>query len=511
MEHDDARILVRPLTHDDIDDLIALNRACFPGMPPWDRRHVESQLRHFPEGQLVVEIDGVIVASAGSVIVDYADYADWHDWKEVSDQGYLRNHDPEGDTLYGVEIQVHPDFRGRKLARRLYDARKAICRERNLVRMVIGGRIPGYAAASAEMSAQAYAEAVVARRRHDPVLTAQLANGFHLVRLEADYLPSDEDSAGWATILEWINLDHVPAKSRRQRRAVWPVRVGLVQYMMQRVRDFDDFLGRVRWYVDTASDYRCDFLLLPELFSLQLLSLVPGGNPAAAGRALAAYSPRLLDALVDLAVRYDVHLVAGSHLVEGDDGHLYNEAWLVRRDGTVGRQRKLHVTPAEQRWWGVQGGDRLEVFDTDRGKVAVLICYDVEFPELVREAVQRGARMIFVPYNTNDRQGHVRVRTCAHARCIENHVYVAIAGCVGHLPMVDNADLHYARSAVLTPADIAFPHDGVAAVAAPALEEMLVQDLDLEHLRRHRHRGTVRNWNDRRTDLYEVRWLGDAD
>lgn len=160
---------------------------------------------------------------------------------------------------------------------------------------------------------------------------------------------------------------------------------------------------------------------------------------------------------------------------------------------------------------GVQGGDRVEVMQTDRGKIAILICYDCEFPELARVAVERGARILFVPFNTNDRAGTMRVKVCAHARCIENHVYAVTAGCVGHLPQVANADLHYAISEVLTPCDVAFPQDGVAVSTSPSVEEMILQDLDLEALRRHRATGTVRNWHDRREDLYEVRWLGAQD
>lgn len=511
MDHDDPSVILRQLTVDDIPALISLNERCFPGMEPWTRAHLRSQMRHFPEGQVGIFIDGGLVASASSLIVDDAEYDHWHDWEEISDDGWIRNHDPDGDTLYGIEIQVDPGFRGRKLARRLYDARKALCRDLNLTRMIIGGRIPGYAEVAAEMPAQAYVDDVVARRRFDPVLTTQLANGFEVVQLVEDYLPTDEDSAGWATILEWINTDHVPARSRRDRRAVFPVRVALVQYPMRRVPDWDAFAQGVEYYVDTASDYRSDFLLLPELFTVQLLSLVPSGRPHEQARHLADFTDRYLELFRRLSVAYNINIIAGSQLVRHDDGRLTNDAFLFRRDGSVGRQPKLHITPAEHRWWGVEGGDDLQVFDTDRGKIAVIICYDVEFPELVRIAVDRGARMIFVPFNTNDRQGYLRVRHCAHARCIENHVYVVMAGCVGHLPQVENADLHYARSAVLTPCDIAFPSDGVAAETAPAIEELIVQDLDLEHLRRHRARGTVRNWNDRRTDLYGVRWKKDGE
>lgn len=161
------------------------------------------------------------------------------------------------------------------------------------------------------------------------------------------------------------------------------------------------------------------------------------------------------------------------------------------------------------RWWGVSGGDKLNVIDTDSGRIAVLICYDAEFPELARVAVEQGAQILFVPSNTNDRRGHLRVRISCQARAIENQVYVVNAGCVGNLPFVENADTHYAQSGIFTPSDIAFARDGVAIDAEPNVETVLFQDVDLELLRRARRNGTARNWHDRRKDLYRVVWLPD--
>ena len=507
MPHEAPRIRLRLLAPTDFVTVVDLQEQCFPGMKPWLPDMFASQLATFPEGQIGIEIDGQLRATASSLVVDFAEYDGWDDWRSMSDNGYIRNHDPDGDTLYGIEIMVHPSFRGIKLARRLYEARQALCRELNLERMVLGGRIPGYVAVRDTETPEDYVASVVRKERTDSVLSAQLANGFRVTGIVEDYLPSDEDSAGFATVLEWVNVDHVPARNSRHRRPVFPVRLGLVQYPMRRISSFDDFAEQVEYFVDTGSDYRCDFLLFPELISVQLLALVAPGRPWEQARELAGFADDYRALFRSLAMRYNVNIIGGSTFVV-EEGELYNMAYLFQRNGHVEGQPKLHITPAEVRWWGVRGGNQLRVFQTDRGKIAILICYDVEFPEVCRRAAELGARLLFVPFNTNDRQGYLRVRTCAHARCVENHQYVAIAGCVGHLPGVDNADLHYAQSAVLTPCDIAFPANGVAIETAPAIEELVVQDLDLEQLRRHRVRGTVRNWDDRRTDLYEVVWRG---
>lgn len=496
-------VTLRPWAADDYDAIRELQLRCFPRMKTWSRDHFDSMRAQFPEGQLCLVHDDRIVASASSLIIELSEYGELHNWTEVADGGYIRNHDPEGDTLYGIEMMVDPEYRGRRFARRLYEERKSLCRRRNLARMAVGGRIPGYAQHIDEMSADQYVEKVRNKELIDPVLTAQLANGFVLRSLHRDYLPSDEDSAGYATSLEWINVDHLAGERRYQRRIIEPVRVASVQFQLRRIEGFEDFARQVEFFVDVAADAKADFVVFPELFTLALLSLVEQDLPGQGARSLAQFTEQYLDLFGDLAVKYNVNIIGGSQFVY-EEHRLTNVAFLFRRDGSIEKQTKIHPTPNERRWWGVQGGQSLDVFDTDRGKIAILICYDCEFPELARVAAHRGAMLLFVPYNTQDRPGHVRVRTCAQARAIENDVYVITAGCVGNLPMVDNADIHYAQSSILTPSDVGFARDGVAAEAPPNVETVLVQELDLQQLRRHRRAGAVRPYTDRRLDLYGV-------
>ena len=500
------QVVVRPLTLDDFDALITMQTRCFPGMKTWGRAQIESQLAMFPAGQLVVEYDGRLAASSASLVIDFDEYAEHHDWLEVSDRGYIRNHDPEGDTLYGIEIMVDPDFRGMKLARRLYEARKQLCEELNLKRIAVGGRIPGYAAQSEQLSARQYVEKVVSKDLYDPVLTAQLASGFVLKRLIRSYLQDDKESDGWATLLEWVNIDYVPEGNRRLLPSR-SVRLCAVQYKMRHIESFDEFARQCRFFVDAASGYRADFVVFPELLTTQMLSFLPNRIPAEAVRKLADYTSDYLELFSELAVQFNINIVGGSHF-SLEKGKLLNIAYLFHRDGRIDQQPKLHITPNERRWWGAQPGDALKVFDTDKGKVAIHVCYDVEFPELSRLAVERGARILFVPFCTDDRQGYLRVRYCAQARCVENQVYVVISGTVGNLPEVENMDIQYAQSAILTPSDFAFSRDAIGAECTPNVETLVLHDVDLETLERFRQKGTVTNWNDRRKDLYEVRWLG---
>lgn len=503
IEDFEREIVLRPLVIDDYPALVEMQAQCFPGMQTWAREQIVSQLDVFPEGQLAIEYEGELVATASSLIVDFEDYSEWHAWKEIADNGFIRNHDVDGDTLYGIEMMVHPDYRGLKLARRLYAGRRDLARRFNLARSIVGGRIPGYHDWADELTAREYAERVIDGQIYDPVLTTQTANGFVLKQLIPSYFPSDEASRGYATFLEWTNLDYVADPKHRYQR-VHNVRVGSVQYLMRSVDSIDDFEAQCTFFIDAASDYKSDFVVFPELFTTQMLSFLrPQVRPQEAARELAKLTPRYLEFFTQMAIKFNVNIVAGSQFVLENE-HLYNVAYLFHRDGGIDEQKKIHITPSERRWWGVTPGDEIEVFETDRGKVAILICYDIEFPELARAAAAKGAQILFVPFNTNDRDGYLRVRTCAQARCIENHVYTVVSGCTGNLPFVDNADVHYAQSGIFTPQDVPFARDGVAAECTPNIETLVVRDVDIEQLRRHRLRGTVQNWNDRRLDLYKV-------
>jgi predicted amidohydrolase len=276
---------------------------------------------------------------------------------------------------------------------------------------------------------------------------------------------------------------------------------------MRTLKDFDGFAEQCEYFVDVAADYKGDFVLFPEMFTTQMMSFIKSERPGLAVRELASYTDRYLEMFTRLAIKYDVNIIGGTHFIVEDD-KLLNASYLFRRDGSIGRQDKLHITPTEKHWWGVTPGSKMEVFDTDKGKIAILICYDVEFPELARIAVEHGAQILFVPFNTDERTAYLRVRYCAQARCIENHVYTAIAGCVGNLPFAHNIDIHYAQSGIFTPSDFPFTRDAIAAECSANIETMIVQDIDLELLKRHRQGGSVLNWKDRRPELYKIVYHG---
>lgn len=496
MPADDRRLVVRPLTMDDYADVVALHRRCFPKMDPWTPEEWAAQTRVFPAGQIGVALDGVIVATSSSAIVHAEDYVDAHTYDQASGDGLFTNHTPDGDSLYGLDIAVDPSHRGMRLARRIYEARKQLCRRRNLKRIIIGARMPRLARYP-DLTPEQYLDRVLSKTIRDGVLTAQRANGFVVRQVLYGYLPDDAASRGHAVQMFWNNPDYRPPGPRPTRK----MRVASVQFRVRPVASFDEFARHLEFFIDAAADYRADFVLFPELLTNQLLALVPAERPALGARRLHEFTAAYEAFFSQAAMQHAINIIAGSHLIVEDDV-LYNVAYLFHRDGRIDRQRKVHITPAEARWWGVTAGDAIHAFDTDRGKIGIPICYDVEFPELCRRMRAQGALVLFVPYNTDQRSGHIRVRSCAQARCIENHVYVVTSGVCGNLPDVEGADIHYAQSAVLCPSDVHFGRDGILEEATPNVEMMLVADLDLDLLRRTERTGTVRPWVDRRLDLY---------
>lgn len=472
----EKKLVIRTLKIEDFDALIALQRICFPSMEEWSREQIESQLSIFPEGQIVIEYRNTIVASSSCLIIDYNEFSEDATWSELTDSGYIRNHDPKGNTLYGMEIMVDPKFRNMKLARRLYEERKNIARKYNLVRIIIGGRIPGYERHKDRLSARAYVDKVMQKALFDPVLTVQLANGFVLKRLIPHYLDDDRQSLGFATLLEWANPEYLP--DPHSMRLSQFVRICVVQYKMRAIASVEEFAKHCEYFIDAASEYKCDFILFPEALTTQLVTIAHESRPALAVRQISDFTPRYLEIFATFAVRYSINIIGGSH-VSQEKGALYNVAYLFRRDGTIERQYKIHPTAEEQKWWGLVGGDKVEVFDTDRGKISIQIGCDIEFPEIARLAAKKGAQLIFVPFLTEERYANLRIRYCAQARAVENYVYVVTAGSVGNLPRVKNFDIHYATSGIYTPCDIPFARDGIAALCHPNSETVIIEDLNL--------------------------------
>ncbi|MDO5510090.1 MAG: bifunctional GNAT family N-acetyltransferase/carbon-nitrogen hydrolase family protein [Weeksellaceae bacterium] len=471
----------------------------------WTKDQIKKLIKLFPEGQIALWVNDRFAGAALSIIVDERKIEHHHTFDSITGKETFSTHSPKGTILYGIDVFIHPDFRNKKLGRRLYEQRRELCENLNLKGIAFGARMVNYHKHSDSISPREYLQKVQSKEIHDPVINFQLQNDFRPTRILRNYLPDDVLSEKNAILMEWDNIyyevDEVETTPTLTKSVV---RIGLVQWQMRLYHSFDDMMDQVEYFVDTLSGYRSDFALFPEYFNAPLMASYNHLSEAQAIRELAKYTERIKNRMSELSVQYNINIIAGS-MPEMENETLYNVGYVLRRDGTVERYVKIHATPDEEKAWGLKGGKEFNVIDTDCGKIGVLICYDAEFPELSRILADEGMDILFVPFLTDTQNGFSRVRHCAQARAIENECYVAIAGSVGNLPRVHNMDIQYAQSMVFTPCDFPFPYDGVKAEATPNTEMILVVDVDLELLLELHEKGSVRNLKDRRKDLYTLR------
>jgi predicted amidohydrolase/GNAT superfamily N-acetyltransferase len=504
---DAKKIEVRHLELDDYLGLYGSMKEAYKNWHGllWTKEQIRSLLEIFPDGQIVVLFNDKVVGVALSIIVNYSDFGDDHTYQQITGNYTFKTHNDAGDVLYGIEVFVHPEYRGLRLARRLYDARKELCERLNLKSIVFGGRIPNYSAHANQLTPKEYINKVKSKEIHDMVLSFQLSNEFHVKKLLTNYMPGDEESKECATLMEWNNvLYSMPNKHILQKKST--ARIGLIQWEMRPFANFEALCEQIEFFVDAVSGYHSDFVLFPELFMAPLMADFNHQTEAQAIRSLATFTEPLRRKFIDYAIAYNVNIITGS-MPFIRHGELYNVGYLCRRDGSIERYSKIHVTRNEVASWGIVGGNKVKVFDTDAGKIGVLVCYDSEFPELARLQAMEGMEILFIPFLTDTQNAFTRIKTCAQARAIENECFVAIAGCVGNLPKVHNMDIQYAQSGVFTPADFAFPTNGIKAEATTNTEAVLIVDVELDLLKKLRLQGSVHNLSDRRLDLYELKQL----
>lgn len=514
-----TEVQIRQLQAIDIPAVLELQSRVFPETLRWTPEELTRHLSIFPQGQLVaVNEHGAIVGSASSLIIDWDDYAECAKWSSITGHGRFETHNPLGKTLYGADMCVDPSARRQGVGSMFYEARKQMVKERGLKRLLTGGRVPGYARVAQEMTPQEYVADVVRGRRKDPTLSFQLANGLIVLDVVPEYL-DDPDSRGYATLLEWLNPEYTVTVSLEETeqaaatdilgdnssrdRAVAPrARIAAFQYLLRPIRSFDEFATQVEFFVRSAQEYRCQFALFPEYFSMQLLSYLHEQAPARAVRRLAQLAPEYETLFKRLARESGLYIIAGTHPVI-ERGELFNAAHLFKPNGRVFRQKKVHLTQTEKGPYQMSRGHGFYVYHTDYGRIAILVCYDVEFPEAARVLAEAGAQIIFVPSCTDERQGFCRVRYCAQARASENQIYLAMAGTVGNLPEVPCMATHYGQAAILTPSDYFFARDGIAAEGTVNREQMVIADVDLNLLEEQRINGTVLPLNDLIRDAYD--------
>lgn len=507
-------VLVRQTQLSDGAQINNIILKIYPTIKGYPLDAFKAQLNHFPQGQLVVEFDGKVVGFCMTFIISKKQAEMPHTWNEITGSGMASRHDPLGEYLYGMDICVDPAFRGKKIGERLYNERRKLCQNLGLSGIIFGARIPGFSKRKKTFpTPEDYIDAVKSRRIKDPTVSFQMKNGFNPMFVIPNYLPSDTESLGYAVLMKWHNplIDKQGGSSIQfMEDEKDNVKVCTINFKQRRIDSFEEFQSIIEFFIGVASEYKCDFVLFPEFVTMSLLSIdnLKHSSMKSLER-LGDYTDRYVHLMNEAAVKFNINIIGGTHIVRNEHFEMENVCFTFLRDGSIHRQAKIHPTPSEKDWWDLKGGKQLSVINTDKGAIGILICYDAEFPELARHLVDQGAKIIFVPFSTDTRQGYLRVRYCAMARAIENQCYVVLSGSTGNLPRVHNMDINYAQSSILTPSDFAFARDGIAAETEPNTEAVAIADLSIADLVKSRNGGTVRNLKDRRHDLYLVNWLGE--
>jgi predicted amidohydrolase len=269
------------------------------------------------------------------------------------------------------------------------------------------------------------------------------------------------------------------------------LRVGLLQWQIQRSAGLEGWATRLDRAVAEAAGHGAQLLLMPEYAPLEMAA---GDAPdvTAELRGMVALAPAALAAARQVAMRHGVWLVPGT-LPFAADGRAINRAPLLAPDGRVAMQDKHAMTRFEAERWSMQSGAPPSVFDTAFGRIGIAICFDAEFPHLVRAQVEAGAWLILVPTCTDTLHGFNRVRIASAARAMENQCFVAMAPTVGEAPWCGAMDSNRGYAAAFGPVDRGFPEDGVLARGALDAAQWVYCDLDPARLAAVRQDGAVRN------------------
>lgn len=357
-----AKIKKVELRNLEIEDYRQLKKSMIESYPEmadsyWGSNEIEKLLSIFPEGQLVILVDGKVVGSALSLIVDEKLVEKRHNYSQILGDYTFSTHNYDGEILYGIDVFIHPNYRGLRLGRRLYDARKELCEQLNLKAIVFAGRIPNYRDHAKKMSPKTYIEKVRTKELYDPVLSFQLSNDFHVLRIIKNYLEGDEESKEFAVLLEWNNIyyDESPKLINLEKSVI---RLGLIQWQMRPLNNLEEFIEQAEFFIDVVSGYGSDFALFPELFIAPLMADYNHLSEAEAIRELARYTEPVRKRFQELSISYNINIITGS-MPYLENGNLYNVGFLCKRDGTSEMYTKIHITPNEVVHWGMKGGSTI--------------------------------------------------------------------------------------------------------------------------------------------------------
>lgn len=271
--------------------------------------------------------------------------------------------------------------------------------------------------------------------------------------------------------------------------------VAAAQYPVEPLADFAAWRAKLARWVAEAADGGAKLAVFPEYGGMELTALDPAtmGDLHGSIAAMQGLIDRVDAAHAELAAAHGLHILAASLPVRGADGRYRNHARLFTPGGRIGTQQKIVMTRFEREQWDIAAGAPIRVFETALGRIGVAICYDAEFPLLVRAQAEAGAELILVPSATDTLHGWHRVRTGARARALENQCYVAQSPVVGVAEWTPSLDVSHGAAGIFGPADLGFPEDGVVAEGALDAPGWVFGEVDLDKVAAVRAAGAVFN------------------
>lgn len=276
------------------------------------------------------------------------------------------------------------------------------------------------------------------------------------------------------------------------------IRVAAAQYPIGEPRTFADWRAKQVAWIETGAATGARILVLPE-YGLMELAAVHGaavaGDLVGSLHAVADDAPDIGSVFSELSRRHGLFILAPSGPVRAADGAFVNAARLFAPSGASAAAEKTIMTPFERRW-GVSGGRGATVFDTALGRIGVAICYDSEFPLLVRAQTEAGADLILVPSCTERLSGYHRVRTAALARALESQVATVVSPTVGDAPWSPAVDHNRGAAGIFVPAELGVSETGVLAEGPLDQPQWVSAEIDFAALREVRASGEMRNARD---------------
>ena len=281
-------------------------------------------------------------------------------------------------------------------------------------------------------------------------------------------------------------------------------RIAAAQYPVTALESFEAYAAKLNTWFEEAVLGGAKLIVFPEYASLELTAFMePAGQQDIARQLveLQALLPAVLELHASMARKHGVYALAGSYpVLEG--ARYLNRAHFFGPDGRMAHQDKIVMTRFEREEWGISGGAELRAFDTEFGRVGVSICYDVEFPLIVRALCDSGADLLLVPSCTQFESGYQRVRVGARARALENQCYAVQSPLIGQAPWTYALEQATGAAGVFAPIESRFSDDGVIAEGVTDAPGWVYADLDLEALRESRRDGETlnsRDWNESAT------------